>query len=73
MEPSEERGGSMVLRAWLEDGRLDRLRVRIFSTIGAQQAAPLAVSSAGAVHDAVQDWLTRLLHSRPDDGSGLPL
>lgn len=50
----------MVLRAWLEDGRPDSLRVRIFSTIGSQQAKPLSASSAGAVHAAVQEWLENL-------------
>ncbi|HEX6354185.1 hypothetical protein [Actinophytocola sp.] len=60
MEPSEERSGSMVLRAWLEDGQPDRLRVRIFSTIGSQQAKPLSASSAGAVLAAVQAWLENL-------------
>lgn len=50
----------MVMRAWLEGGRPDRLRVRIFSTIGAHQAPPTAVTSAGDVHAAVEDWLARL-------------
>ncbi|MGB3441272.1 MAG: hypothetical protein WBA97_21175 [Actinophytocola sp.] len=66
MDAPEEDSGSMVLRAWLEDGRPDRLRVRIFSAIGAQQAPPSAASSASAVHAAVEDWLTQL-RSRPDD------
>lgn len=56
----------MVLRAWLEGGHPDRLRVRIFSAIDTEQAAPIAASSARAVHAAVDDWLTRL-RNRPDD------
>lgn len=56
----------MVMRAWLEGGRPDRLRVRIFSSIGSQQAPATAASSAGAVHAAVEDWLNKL-QSRPDD------
>ncbi len=62
----EEHSGSMVMRAWLEDGRPDRLRVRIFSAIGSRQAPPTAASTATAVHEAVDDWLTRLC-DRPDD------
>ena len=50
----------MVLRAWLEDGQPDGLRVRIFSMIGSQQAKPLSASSAQAVHAAVQAWLENL-------------
>jgi hypothetical protein len=61
----------MVLRAWLEDGQPDRLRVRIFSTVGSQQAQPLSVSSATAVLAAVQDWLENL-GTRPDDVSVTP-
>jgi hypothetical protein len=61
----------MVLRAWLEGGEPDRLRVRIFSTIGSHQAVPLAASTAGAVHAAVQDWLENL-GARPDDVSVTP-
>lgn len=56
----------MVLRAWLEGGQPDRLRVRIFSAVGSRQAPPIAVSSARAVHAAVEDWLAQL-QSRPDD------
>jgi hypothetical protein len=51
----------MVLRAWLEGGKPDALRVRILSTIGSQQATPQAVASIGAVHAAVQSWLEELL------------
>jgi hypothetical protein len=65
-EPSEEHAGSMVLRAWLEGGKPDRLRVRILSTIGSEAATPLAVTTAEAVHAAVQSWLEDL-RSRPDD------
>lgn len=50
----------MVLRAWLEGGKPDELRVRILSTIGSHQATPKAVRSAGAVHAAVQSWLEEL-------------
>ena len=63
---SEEHSGSMVLRAWLEDGQPDRLRVRIFSAVGSRQSPPMAASSAGAVHAAIDDWLTQL-RDRPDD------
>ena len=65
-EPSEEHAGSMVLRAWLEGGRPDRLRVRILSTIGSEAAVPLAATTTDAVHAAVQSWLEDL-RSRPDD------
>jgi len=71
VDASEEHSGSMVMRAWLEGGRPDRLRVRIFSAIGARQAPAAAASSAGAVHAAVEDWLTKL-QSRPDDVSVTP-
>lgn len=50
----------MVLRAWLEGGKPDALRVRILSTIGSQQATPHAVTSTSAVHAAVQSWLEEL-------------
>lgn len=50
----------MVLRAWLEDGRPDRLRVRIMSTLGTHHVPPFAVTSTGAVQAAVLDWLTEL-------------
>lgn len=66
VEASEEHTGSMVMRAWLEGGRPDRLRVRIFSSVGSRQAPAAAASSAGAVHAAVDEWLTKL-QSRPDD------
>jgi hypothetical protein len=66
VDGAEELSGSMVMRAWLEDGRPDRLRVRIFSAIGSRQSPPTAVSSVTAVHEAVDDWLTQL-RSRPDD------
>jgi hypothetical protein len=61
VEPSEEHSGSLVLRAWLEGGKPDALRVRILSTIGSQQSTPQAVTSTGAVHAAVQSWLEKLL------------
>ncbi|MEV6875392.1 hypothetical protein [Amycolatopsis sp. NPDC051128] len=60
MEPPEERSGSMVLRAWLEGGEPGALRVRILSTIGTNEAKPLAVTSPEAVHAAVQRWLEEL-------------
>ena len=66
VEVSEEHTGSMVMRAWLEGGHPDRLRVRIFSSIGSRHATPTAASSAQAVHAAVEAWLTQL-RSRPDD------
>lgn len=50
----------MVIRAWLEGGNPQCLRVRVLSTIGQHQSAPLAVSSAEAVHAAVQSWLEKL-------------
>jgi len=50
----------MVLRAWWEGGEPGCLRVRILSTIGTNQATPLAVTSPGAVHAAVQSWLEEL-------------
>lgn len=65
-EASEEHAGSMVLRAWLESGEPDRLRVRILSTIGAEAATPVAATTAEAVHAAVQRWLEDL-RSRPGD------
>ncbi|MFL6125986.1 hypothetical protein [Actinophytocola sp.] len=60
MEPSEERAGSMVLRAWLEGGAPDALRVRILSTIGMDETNSVAVTSTEAVHAAVQSWLEEL-------------
>ncbi len=66
VDASEEHSGSMVLRAWLEGGHPDQLRVRIFSAVGSRQAPEIAASSAGAVHAAVDDWLTQL-RTRPDD------
>ncbi|HEX6341171.1 hypothetical protein [Umezawaea sp.] len=66
MDAPEERTGSMIMRAWLEDGRPDRLRVRILSSVGSRQAPPTAVSSEHAVHAAVDDWL-RTLRTRPDN------
>jgi hypothetical protein len=71
VEVSEEVTGSMVLRAWLEDGRPDRLRVRIVSSIGSRHATPAAATSAQAVHAAVEAWLTQL-RSRPDDAALTP-
>jgi hypothetical protein len=65
-EASEEHSGSMVLRAWLEGGQPDRLRVRIFSAVGSRRAPPAAATSAPAVHEAVEDWLAQL-RNRPDD------
>lgn len=50
----------MLLRAWLEGGEGGGLRVRIFSTIGTNQATPRAVTSPEAVHAAVQSWLEEL-------------
>lgn len=61
----------MVLRAWLEGGSPDGLRVRILSTIGQKQATQVAVSSPEAVHAAVQSWLEEL-RNRPDDVSVTP-
>jgi hypothetical protein len=61
----------MVLRAWLEGGQPDNLRVRVLSSIGPNQAQPLAVTSPEAVHAAVQNWLEQLL-TRPDDVSVTP-
>ena len=66
VDASEEHSGSMVLRAWLEGGHPDRLRVRIFSAVGSRHSPPTAASSVRAVHAAVDDWLTQL-QSRPDD------
>lgn len=54
------RAGSMVLRAWLEGGDPDALRVRIFCTIGTGDARTVAVTSPEAVHEAVQSWLDEL-------------
>lgn len=50
----------MVLRAWLEGGEPGALRVRILSTIGTDEAKPVAVTSRAAVHAAVQSWLDEL-------------
>ncbi len=61
----------MVLRAWLEGGRPDDLRVRILSSIGPNQATPVAVTTPAAVHEAVQRWLEEL-RNRPDDVSVTP-
>ncbi|WP_370961937.1 hypothetical protein [Amycolatopsis sp. cg9] len=60
MEVPEERSGSMVLRAWLEGGEPGALRVRILSTVGTDEARPIAVTSREAVHAAVQSWLDEL-------------
>lgn len=61
----------MVLRAWLEGGSPDDLRVRILYTIGPDQARPIAATSPEAVHAAVQRWLEEL-RNRPDDVSVTP-
>ena len=61
----------MVLRAWLEGGRPEHLRVRILSSIGQDQGTPIAVTSTDAVHAAVQSWL-EALRNRPDDVSVTP-
>lgn len=50
----------MVLRAWLEGGEPGALRVRILSTVGTDEAKPVAVTSREAVHAAVQSWLDEL-------------
>jgi hypothetical protein len=50
----------MVLRAWLEGGEPDALRVRVLSTIGTDEAKQLAVTSPEAVLAAVRDWLEEL-------------
>ncbi|WP_143050899.1 hypothetical protein [Amycolatopsis pretoriensis] len=60
MEAPEEHSGSMVLRAWLEGGSPGALRVRILSTVGTGEPKPLAVTSAEAVLEAVQNWLDEL-------------
>ncbi|UOX92733.1 hypothetical protein MUY14_19680 [Amycolatopsis sp. FBCC-B4732] len=60
MEVPEERSGSMVLRAWLEGGDPGALRVRVLSTIGTDEARPVAVTSREAVQAAVQNWLDEL-------------
>jgi hypothetical protein len=56
----------MVLRAWLESGRTDCLRVRVLSSIGQDQAIPIAVTTPEAVLAAVQNWL-EALRNWPDD------
>jgi hypothetical protein len=61
----------MVLRAWLEGGRPEDLRVRVLSTVGQNQATPIAVSTVEAVHEAVRNWLDELRNS-PDDVSVTP-
>jgi hypothetical protein len=50
----------MVLRAWLEGGEPGALRVRILSTIGTDEAKPLAVTSPEEVLAAVRSWLDQL-------------
>lgn len=60
MEPPEQHSGTLIVRAWLENGRPDRLRVRILSTVGGHPSAPLAASSVEAVQAAVLDFLGRL-------------
>jgi hypothetical protein len=50
----------MVLRAWLEGGEPGALRVRVLSTIGTNEAKPLAVTSPEAVLEAVRNWLEEL-------------
>ncbi|WP_097320485.1 hypothetical protein [Paractinoplanes atraurantiacus] len=71
MEPPEQRAGIMVLRAWLEGGRADDLRVRILATIGPDLTASTAVSAPEAVHEAVRIWLEELRNS-PNDESTTP-
>ena len=61
----------MVLRAWLEGGTADGLRVRVMASIGADQATTFAVSTSEAVHAAVESWLDAL-RNRPDDVSVTP-
>jgi hypothetical protein len=50
----------MLLRAWLEGGEPTGLRVRVFSTIGTNEATPLAVTSTEAVLAVVRSWLEEL-------------
>jgi len=50
----------MVLRAWLEGGKPQALRVRVIFTVGTNDARSLVVSSPEAVHAAVQNWLEEL-------------
>ncbi|GAB3744209.1 hypothetical protein GCM10027598_78380 [Amycolatopsis oliviviridis] len=50
----------MVLRAWLEGGKPEALRVRVIFTIGTDEARSLVVTSPEAVHAAVQNWLEDL-------------
>ena len=71
VEPPEQRTGIMVLRAWLEGGQPEDLRVRILSTIGFDLMTSTATSSPEAVHDAVRMWLEEL-RNRPNDESTTP-
>jgi hypothetical protein len=75
----EERGETMILRAWVEDGRQPRLRVRVIRVSPGQADEP-AISAAATIDGVcalVRIWLEVLLNDadrcsvepRPD-GSG---
>ncbi|EOD67831.1 hypothetical protein [Amycolatopsis vancoresmycina] len=61
MEVPSERNGILILRVWLESGRPDNFRARVFRSIGPDQAPPLVFSEVDDVRSAVQDWLDELL------------
>jgi hypothetical protein len=63
VEAHTERTGTLILRAWVEDGQSDRLRVRILHSIGPDKASPIAVTAVADVHAAVQAWLDELLET----------
>ncbi|MEV6824471.1 hypothetical protein [Amycolatopsis sp. NPDC051102] len=61
MEVPSERNGILILRVWLESGRRDNFRARVFRTIGPDQAPPLVLSEVDDVRSVVQAWLDELL------------
>lgn len=63
MESLSERGGILIVRAWLESGRPDGFRARIIRMVGPDLEPPSAVTTADDVQAAVRVWLADVLES----------
>jgi hypothetical protein len=62
---SRKAAGVLVLRAWVEDGWPQRLRVRITQVAGGREPWVTAASKPDEVCTIVRLWLEELLGDRP--------
>ncbi|ANW21703.1 hypothetical protein [Streptomyces clavuligerus] len=61
MENPPERGGILIVRVWVEEGRSDGFRARVIRSVDGQGAPSAATSTVDDVLTLVRCWLLEIL------------